>query len=239
MGIAIDIILVVICALIIASAWRRGFVKSIMRLLSGIISVLAAYAFTPALSNILYDKFAIDWISSSIEKDILSNTESGGVFNLQGLLGSIPEWFDQIITRYGADKDKLTAIFGNINTGQGEDVSALSRYIADPVAGTLSSVAAFIIIFTAVFALLGFVTFLLDAVFHLPLLQETNKALGLLFGVLEALLILSLFGELLSELTVSLGAVNGELFGERAVESSLLLRFLSEHNILSIIDNIT
>ena len=238
MGIVIDLIIIGICVLIILSSWRRGLIKSAMGLIKGIVSFIAAYAFTPVLADILYEKFAIGWISSAIENDILKNTASGGSFDLQKLLTEIPEWFGQILDRYGADKIQLAEKFGNISAGSSEDVAKIARIIADPVAGTLSSVAAFIILFTAVFAVLSLATLIIDSIFHLPLLHGVNKTAGLVFGVLEALLVASLLSFLLADLTVSMGAVNSELFGEQVVRNSLVLRFLSEYNITGIIGNV-
>ena len=238
MSIVIDAVIISICVFIILGSWRRGLIKSVMGLVKGVVSLLAAYAFTPALSEIFFDKFAVNWISSGIESDIIGNTASGGTFDLQKLLSDIPEWFGQIIERYGSDKNSLVSAFGDVSSGSADDVSALSRFIASPVAGTLASVAAFAVIFVGIFILLSFVTFLLDTVFHLPLLHGANKLTGLIFGIFEAFLVASLISFLISSLSVSLGAVDGSVFGEHIVENSIVLKFLSKYNVTKVIRNV-
>ena len=60
MSIVLDIVLVVIAAVCIISGYRRGFFKTVMGLVSGIASLLAAYSFSPALSAWIYEKFMLN-----------------------------------------------------------------------------------------------------------------------------------------------------------------------------------
>ena len=58
-GIAVDAVILIICVFIIIRGVRAGFIKSVMGLLKGIVSFIAAYAFTPYLGAFIKEKFIL------------------------------------------------------------------------------------------------------------------------------------------------------------------------------------
>lgn len=239
MGYVIDIILVAVSVLIIFKAARNGLVKSVMGLLKGVVSLIAAYAFTPALSEWLYEKFVLRQISGSIADSIssMSQTEAGK-FNLEKMFGDMPDVLNQIITRYGADKAHLGEMCTGLTEGSSETVNHIANYIADPVASGISTSIAFIVLFVGIFLALSLLTYVVDAVFHLPVLHGVNKMLGLLFGVAEALLFCVLLGYGASMLMGYLGSLDSGIFGESVVQNSVIMRMMSSLDLLGIAEGI-
>lgn len=235
MGIAIDIIIVVICVGIVIKSYKNGLVKSVMGLAKGIVSLIAAYAFTPTLADYVYNKFALDSISGSIEKSLssLSLTENG-VFNLEKMFADMPDSLKQIIERYGTDSNALGKMCDGITEGSSDAVSAIADYIADPVAHGLSTAVAFIILFVAISIVLTVLTFIVDAILHLPVLNGTNKLLGLAFGIAEGLLFSVMLGYGAAMLVGYLGSFDPELFGDHVVESSFIMRTMSSVDLFGI-----
>ena len=88
------------------------------------------------------------------------------------------------------------------------------------------------------FLVLSILTFVVDAVFHLPVLNGVNKTLGLLFGVAEALLFCVLLGYGASMLMGYLGSLDPTLFGDSVVENSVIMRIMSSIDILDIAEGI-
>ena len=57
MGYVVDFIIVVIALSVVINAWKKGFIKSIAGLVTGVVSFIVAYAFTPMLGNYIYNNF--------------------------------------------------------------------------------------------------------------------------------------------------------------------------------------
>ena len=56
MSFILDAILIVMCIVCVAVGTKRGFVKTVMSLLSSVISAIAAYTFTPYFANFIKGK---------------------------------------------------------------------------------------------------------------------------------------------------------------------------------------
>lgn len=238
-SLVLDAVIIIICAFIIIRALKNGLIKSAMGMIKGILSFIAAYAFTPVLGDIIYKNFALEKISEGIRKTIesLSATESG-TFNLAKMVEDMPSALKQIIDRYGASQGELEKMCGGITDGGEKVVSDVADYIAQPVADMISSAVAFIIIFIGVFIALTLIAIVLDAVFHLPLLNSANKLLGLVFGVAEALIVAVFLSSVLAALFTALGSVDSSLFGEHVAENSYVVKFFSSVDLFGLIENV-
>ena len=128
---------------------------------------------------------------------------------------------------------------GGVTDGSMETVSDLADYIAQPVADLLSGAAAFLGLFLAAFIVLSLVTLLLDAVFHLPVLNSANRLFGLVFGVAAAALFAFLFSSAAASIITGLGSVDSKLFGAHVVESSIVMRFFSSVDLFGLVETVT
>lgn len=239
MGIVIDIIIAAICIGIVFKSYRDGFVKSVMGLAKGIVSLVAAYAFTPALANYIYEKFALNGISEGIEKSLSSLSQTAaGTFDLEKMFADMPDALSQIITRYGTDRDALGEMCSGLSAGSADSVSSVADYIADPVAHGLSTAVAFIILFVVISLVLSVVIFVVDAIFHLPVLHGANKLLGLVFGVAEGILFCVILGYGAAMLVGYLGSFDPEMFGDHVVEGSIIMKTMSSVDLLGIAEGL-
>lgn len=240
MGIVIDIIIVVVCAIIIFRGARSGLIKSALGLVRGIASFVVAYAFTPTVSDFIYRNFMLERISSGIRETIASVSITGdGTYNLSELFANMPDALTQIIGRYHVDADELTQMCKNVSDGSADTVSEVANFIAQPVADMLSGTVAFLGILIASLIVFSIVMRLLDIVFRLPGLKGTNRLLGLVFGVATALLFAVVFSSIASSIITGLGSVDSELFGEQAVQSSHVMKFFSSVNLFGLISGIS
>ncbi len=228
MALAIDIAIAAICVFVAARAYKNGLVKSVMSFARGIVSLVAAYAFTPTLARLIYDSFLLDGISCGISESIASLSSVGeGAFDLESMFEAMPETLSRIMEKYGTDAASLGKMCEGITRGGAEQVAKISEYIASPVARGIATGIAFMLLLVVINLALSAVTYLLDAIFHLPVLNGANKFFGLVFGVLEALLLLVMLGYGGALLVGYLGSIDGELFGEHVVESSVIMRTMS------------
>lgn len=109
---AIDLILVALMAAVIFNAVRRGFIVSVFRLLSTVVSVAAAAIFYKDLGLVFYDHFVYDKISGYLSGLIARAAEnSDGTFDLHGIFSELPENIRNITDVFGVNIDALFAEF--------------------------------------------------------------------------------------------------------------------------------
>ncbi len=238
MSFACDFILIGIALFILYSGWSKGFIKSVMGLVKGIASAVAAYAYTPMLGNIFYEKWILKPLTNGIFEtlrgyalDTKLSVELGrDVYNLDRLSLDLPKELVSILERYNVSvPDFLSGISGMDQVTE-DAVYDCSVSIAEPTASLLSSALAFIVIFIGVYLVLSLVTALLDHLFRLPVLNTANKLFGIIFGAAEAFLLVAVMSILLSTLVTSLGSLEPNLFGESVIDHTVICKFFVEHN---------
>lgn len=206
-----------------------------MGLLSAVASVFVAYAYTPVLSSYIKNKYLIGKITEGINETLKSlsfDTETE-LYNLDKLAAELPEPFTGILERYGIEIDSFAKkLVGMTSCGE-NTIYNISEEIADPTAEMIASALSFIIIFIAVFLVLAIVTSLLDLIFKLPVLKTANMFFGFVFGALEAVVFVSALALLASVLVTAMGSIDPDLFGKKAIDETIICKYLIEHNILS------
>ena len=240
MSLAIDAILLLGVIIIIWKAAVRGFFRSVMSLAGGIASFLAAYAYSPVLAQYLKEKFILGGITDSIDGTLrsLADPQKTGTFNLDKLAGDMPQSLTSILDRYNINTDSFVAKFSGLTNCDADVVRGFAEDIATPTADIISSIIAFVLIFVGVWIVLALLTWILDLIFKLPVLKTANKVLGIIFGVVEGALFAVIGAYVLSTLVTALGSIDPNLFGESAINQTIICKFLIEHNPLGIILNI-
>lgn len=238
MSLFLDVFVIVLMVLAVVGGYKSGFFKSVMNLLTGVVSLLLAYTFSPALAVFFKEKFFLDKIAKGIADTFASgsktslDTAQAAVYDLSRLLEN-PQ-FTKILERYGADVDSITN-FLRENTAIGYDgVESVARTVAEPIATTVSTVCAFILIFIVAVIALKIFTAIVGGLFKLPVLKSADKTLGLVFGVVTALFIgwvVSLAAELAIEVMV---AVAPSIVSENTFNNTILIKFFAENSILDI-----
>lgn len=234
MSLAIDAVILFSAVILIWLGAKRGFIRSVMGVVSGIASIFVAYAYTPVLSEYIKKNYLLENITEGISETLRSlalDTETD-LYNLHRLAEDLPEPFTAILERYRIDINAFVDQLYGLD-GCGEDVvDAFAAQIAAPTTGIIASVIAFALIFFAVQLVLAILTGLLDAIFTLPVLGNANMLLGVVLGVAEAAIVASLLATVLSVLVNSLGAVDPGKFGTDVVKDTIICRFVLEHNLL-------
>lgn len=236
MSIVLDIILAAIAVICIISGAKRGFFKSVMSLVSGIVALLVSYAFTPTLSVIINEKFILPSLSEGISSTLASIAESGvnsageTVYELSNLLEN--GQFLSVVDRYGADRESISSLVDQIGVGTRAAVDKIAEAVASPVSEMLSNIIAFIVIFIAAVIVLRVVIWLAGLVFSLPVLKELDRTLGLVFGVISALFFVWIFSMLCSTVLTALSAAYPGTFSADIIEKSYLLRFFATYNVI-------
>lgn len=232
MSFACDAILIVIALLTLYKGWAKGFIKSAMGLVKGIAAAIAAYAYTPMLSQY----FNTNWIAKPLTNGIFETLRSlafdtqTDLYNLDRLALDLPQPLLSILERYNINILDFSADTEGLSQVTEDIVYQCAQSIAAPTASLLSSALAFVLLFVGVYLVLSLITALLDLIFRLPVLKTANKLFGIVFGAAEAFLLVSVMSILLSALVTSLGAIEPNLFGASVIEHTVICKFFAEHN---------
>lgn len=229
------IILIVGITAIIMGA-KRGFIKTIMGVITLIAALCIACAFTPYLADHIRDTAVMENISESIGDTIKSLSQNeGGNFNLDKMFQDMPDALRQILERYNVDIYSLTQSVAGETDAAENVVDNLSDTIAEPVVTVIANVAAFLAVFVVSVIVLKLFTMVLDLIFQLPVLKTANAFLGMLVGVVNAVF----WAWVLSSLSVpfihAMSSISPDLFSKSVIDNSVFLKFLSAISIEDVI----
>ncbi len=235
MGIFVDIFFVVAVLIIIIVCTARGFVKTMIRLFSFILSLAIAIIFCSQLAGVIADKWLNDPITGKVEEKIgsLAQKADGVTYDLSALFGEKqPEFFD-LLTRYSADKGALEEDYGTITDGTESTVRDLSRRISAPIVRILSYVIAFAVLFIGSALVLLIVSAILNSVAKLPVLKQLNSFLGFLCGLLLAAAFVFVFATVAVYLFDKLAVVYPDTIPVNLREDSFFLKNCSDFTVLT------
>ena len=237
----LDIVIVALCALTILVSYKRGFFKSVMSLCSGVGALLVAYTFTPKLAIIVKEKFLLDKIVGGVVDTLASMAKAGadGAQNIVSDLSKLLEnsQFLTILDQYGADSQHITELINSANDGSHAAVEQVAYAVADPIAGTIANIAVFIGLFLAAILVLRLITWAIGIVFTLPVLRGVDKMLGLVFGVISALLFVWIFAMVADAAVQAIASVAPGTIDASILDDSVLLKFFARYNPIEAITN--
>lgn len=235
MGIILDIILLIIALVCIVYGAKKGFFKSVMSLVTNVLALLLSYTFTPSLSHTLYNNVVLSKVGGGIAKTFASIAESGEAYDLSLLLES--QQFTDTVKQCGADMTAVEAVVAEGGSGI-DAVERVAYTVAHPVSLALSDIMAFIVIFAASLIVLKIIVWVVGLLFRLPVLRELDRTLGLVFGIVTALLSVTVFAVLTESVVDILSTLYPGSFSYNIIESSLVLELLAKYNVLTFINSI-
>lgn len=229
MYLAIDIILAVIMAAVIFDAVRRGFIVTLFRLLSTIASVVVAILFFKELGAYFYDVFVFDniapYIRSLAEQAI---ADMGASVDVSALPAELPEDLRAAAEMLGVDVTELSQyIPGGTEMGMDAIAETVEKF-AVSLSTSIANILAFAALFFGTLILLSIVCFILDKLAKLPLLNGTNRFLGFVLGVCEALVLGIVLAHLSSTICSTYGMFNEEFAFAHVAENTYIAKFLLE-----------
>lgn len=225
MSLAIDIILAVIIILPVILGIKRGFVKTVMGLVSVLIAICASYILTPYLSPLCRDKIVEPYMRTPVESQIESMLDaSGETFDTESLenLSEIPDVVKNICDTFGID---IQDIKSNEEIDKQSPDQSISDHITELILSRTAYIIAFISVFIAAAIVLRIITIILCAICKMPILNSINRIAGAVFGFCFGGISAFVIAKLLILLLPTLVSVNPELFGG-AAEQSVLLKLI-------------
>lgn len=229
MNILIDALIVGIFVLCCITGYKNGFVKTVISFLKNIIALVVSVLFSSRVGLFLYEKV----FKSIFEKITLDRfahwlgVDSSENLDIGALIDAEHSEFFKYIENLGLNMDSVIEKYNEAGDKTGEIVA---EYITQPLGMTVSRVVAFILIFILSIIVINILGFIIGKIVKLPLLNATNKFLGLLLGVVLGVIFVFIFVSIL-DLVLPYIKLGGESLGSVDFKNeTFLYGYLSDNS---------
>lgn len=214
MAIIIDIVIVAIIALCLILGYRRGLTGSLLKILSFVLAIVIAFILFKPVSNLVINH--TNWddsLKTSIEQFITEKTSTPE--EKSSLPQVIVDYIDETMAQ-SVNEAKEVAIE---NTAQS-------------VTNLIVNAGVWIAVFIIARILLIFIKFITALIAKLPVIKQFDKLGGILYGILEAFVILYVLLAIISFIAPMINnaefidALNKSFIGSMLYNNNILLKIL-------------
>lgn len=233
MNIIIDAFLIAILLFTSLAGYKNGFVKTVISFLKNIIALIAAGFYSERVGGFLYEKvFKGVFENVTLEKFAeFLGVDTTKNLDVAPLIENKHPEFMKYVENLGIDTEALESI----GDSAGELVA---EYISGPLGMTVSRVAAFILIFIASVIVINIVGFIVGKIVKLPILNATNKVLGLFLGIILGVIFVFIAVAILDQLLPYV-KVSGEVLGSADFkDSTIVYSYLSSRSPMGLLEEL-
>ena len=234
MSAILDILIIVIIALSIFFAAKRGFIRTLLGGTSFLIAVAVALAFINPVRDYLGNSSVADKARASLS-DTLAGFVSSDSASYDPKLLEDNSAFMNMISVFGIDTEEIREKWQEWRTEHTEKLRVdPEEYVSKPVVHAVAPVVAFLAPFPGSLLILKLALFLLDRFFRLPVLRQANTFLGVLLGVILAAVRVYLFVALVNLLLPYGIQLGWTFFSQLDAGSTILFSWFCEHNLFMV-----
>lgn len=225
MNILIDLLLLVILILCILMGKKRGFIKSFF----GFFGSLIAFFLTSLLAKPLGSFFSSAFLYPFLRQRFLTALSQEIGQGVSGIdFAGLPESCQQILARFGTDAEAIADHVATASQTVGDAAAdAAAQFVALPLADAASYALAFFLLFVVFSVAIRIAVHLLDLVSKLPLLNFSNRFLGLLAGALQGFFLVLVLSAILVYAAPWIESSPNPFLASFDPEQTYLLKFLS------------
>lgn len=199
----IDIILVAAVLLIVFISAKRGIIRTVFDLASGIIAFLGAKVLAPAVSVFLYDSFVKEIVLNFLNEKYsgIENAIADSVSSLTSVFDFLPAGVLTYMENSGMmDSQALShSIMTSITT-----VEQLESSVAAPVITSLLQILSFAVLALVLLVVLRIASgFLSKLITKVKIADKLNTILGAVFGLLKGLVYIVIIASVVSIVSCS------------------------------------
>ncbi len=232
MNLILDLIILVVFLLCLWRGHKNGFIKSFFGLFGSIAAFILSSLLARPAGTFLGEKF----ISPVMEKYLLSALSERigtAVENLD--FGALPSSCDDILSHFGVTAESIKEMLASESATVGQSaVEQLSETVILPVSVSIGYAVAYIVLFIVLSVAIRIAVKALDLVSKLPVLNFSNKTLGILMGAVWGLFLATVFSCVLMYLEPMIQGSENEFLRAFDIEQTYLIRFLSKIDLLGI-----
>ena len=225
-----DIISLIIIIVFLIIGYKVGAAKVIGRFAALVFAFISAVCLSRLLANFIYYAF----IHKAVLNNITSIANDSGLATAaqktNELLSSSPAFFANILSYFNINDASFSALFNE------SAISSIENAFMVPVVAIISLIL-FIILFGVILFLSRKLVKILVKLFRLPLIKVFDSAIGLIFGLIEGILIIYILAITVS---IIIPFTNGNVYilNEEYINKSLVFTFIYSGNIVSFLQNL-
>lgn len=223
MGILVDILLLLIFICFILIGKKKGFVRTLLLVVSKFISVLLARFVSTEFSVRIYDvcfkKLAVNKIESYLESSSVADFSQ----NVSDFFSSIPDYYLKIANILGFDELKLRQEINSLDVNK-EMAAYLEENIIGPILSIICSAVVFVVVYVLSSIVFSIIIKFVCKFFNLPILKTVDGVFGAFLGSLNGIICVFIVSYLL---VIAYGVFANESF-RQIVDSSYLINLLTK-----------
>lgn len=217
MSLIIDLIILGLILLCVFFGYKKGLTKCVIKILSFVVAIIIAVVLFKPISNFVINNTEIDdniknSIVQIVEDDV---SETGKVKEDAGLPKSIVNHINE-----------------SIETSVNETKQTVVNTVAEQISKTAVNVGVAIILFIVARIALIFVSALSSIITDLPIIKQFDKAGGIVYGLVEALIIIFIAFAIISFISPMIegsgliAAINKSIIGSVFYNNNLLMNII-------------
>ncbi len=219
MSAILDILIVVIIGVTILFAVKNGFVKTVLSAASFLIALVVAFLFVSPVRDAFLESGMAVKVRSAVDESITSFVTGASAEQEE-----LPEFLTKL-EFIGIDRAELEEKWNDWRTENTETLkNELVGYVSEPVLRAVATFTAFVLLAAC----------LLDKPTDLPILRQANKLLGLVAGVVLALLRVWLFCAVVQLLLPCADTLGLGIVSHIDPANTFLFKFFYENNFFSL-----
>lgn len=189
-ALVLDIAVAALVILFTVIGVRRGFIKSVVRLLGFVVAVVIAALASAPIAQQLYDTLLYAQAEALVVQKVEEGVAAAATTlneQITAVLSVLPEGVQSLLTMYGVDASGMTG------TAQSSEalVSTIMEGIITPLCVAVLQLIVFLVLFLVLFLIIRLLGKLIDKIFaSLPVIKQVNGLLGGVLGFAEGVLIL-------------------------------------------------
>jgi len=246
MNIIIDVILLAVIVASAVFAYKKGFIGTLFSLISTIVAIALSIMLCSPVSGFINDNFVNPTVKSYIIK-VVDSSSIGQSYEdalangaqIVAKVKDMPASLKGVLDLAGIKTEDIVAEANKTQANAAQAVDDLINKIATPISSAISRVVALVGLFIILSIALWVVCKLVTAVFNaLPLGKSLNKFGGLAFGVIRGLLIVFIISTLFSAVSKGVDPESNNIFSNKTIESTVLLKTVNDFNPINSVLNI-
>ena len=218
MGVIVDLIIIAIVLLFIIVGYKKGLTGSLIKLLSFAIAVVLALILYKPVANTIIQRTQID---ENLENAIITTfrSQENNQIKQEKKQSNMPE---TIVNNINTQIDEATA----------EAKNAIVENTAMKTTKTIINIGSGILIYIIVRFLLFIISIFAKQITKLPIIKQMDKTGGIIYGILEGMVIVYILLSIISLLSVIwndniiIQAITKSTIGDMLYNNNIILKLL-------------
>lgn len=245
MNIIIDLILVAIIVISVFFAAKKGLIGTLFSLLGTVIAIVLSIALSGPVSGFINDNFVCPSVKNYIV-GVMDSSSVGKSYNeainnidVASVVKSMPDGLEEVLELAGVNTEEIILKAENTLSDSQNAKDALISSIAEPISGTISTVIALVGLFIVLNIVLWLVSKIITAVTKaIPFGKTFNTVGGIAFGLVRGLIIVFVVSILFTAVSKTIDPESNNVFSQKTIDSTIVLKTLSDVNPISLILNV-